>query len=180
MVYDGVLGPWLLPKFVRAAGLRHIHYVILLPPLALCLERVRLRVDHGFSDLSVTRHLYDQFANAAVETRHLITEQVIIRLSWPSRDRRGQSGTPISDQRSIDLQRGNCALRLVEGRSSQCALSLSKGDLSQCALSLSKGVYRNVPGLSNGKTYQLHLLPASRVWRRSHWRQGQALRVAAE
>ena len=74
VVYEGVLGPWLLPTFVRAAGLRHIHYVILLPPLELCLERVQLRVDHGFSDPSVTRDLYDQFANAVVETRHLITE----------------------------------------------------------------------------------------------------------
>jgi cytidylate kinase len=74
VVYEGVLGPWLLPPFVRATGLRHIHYVILLPPLELCLERVQLRVDHGFSDLSVTRDLYEQFADATVETRHLIIE----------------------------------------------------------------------------------------------------------
>jgi hypothetical protein len=52
----------------------HIHYVILLPPLELCLERVQVRVDDGFSDLSATRDLYEQFANAAVDSRHLITE----------------------------------------------------------------------------------------------------------
>jgi energy-coupling factor transporter ATP-binding protein EcfA2 len=33
VVYDGVLGPWFLPTFVRAAGLAQLHYVILLPPL---------------------------------------------------------------------------------------------------------------------------------------------------
>ena len=53
---------------LRAAGLRQIHYVILLPPLEVCLERVQLRVDHGFGDLFVTRDLYEQFANAVVET----------------------------------------------------------------------------------------------------------------
>ena len=74
VVYDGVLGPWFLPTFVRATGLPHIQYVILLPPLELCLERVQLRVGHGFSDLSATRDLHEQFASAAVDTRHLINE----------------------------------------------------------------------------------------------------------
>jgi hypothetical protein len=48
--------------------------VILLPPLEVCLERVRGRIGHGFSDLSATRDLHAQFADAAVDTRHLITE----------------------------------------------------------------------------------------------------------
>jgi hypothetical protein len=74
VIYDGVLGPWFLPTFVRATGLPHINYVILLPPLEVCLERVRARVGHGFSDLSATRDLYVQFANATVDTRHLVTE----------------------------------------------------------------------------------------------------------
>jgi hypothetical protein len=74
VVYDGVLGPWLLPTFVRGTGLSDIHYVILLPPLEVCLERVQARVGHGFSDPLVTRDLYEQFANAAVERKHLITE----------------------------------------------------------------------------------------------------------
>jgi cytidylate kinase len=73
VVYDGVLGPWFLPTFVRATGLPHIHYVILLPPLEVCLDRVQHRVGHGFSDLSATRDLYAQFAGATVDTRHLIT-----------------------------------------------------------------------------------------------------------
>jgi cytidylate kinase len=74
VVYDGVLGPWFLPTFVSATGLPHIHYVILLPPLEVCLEHLQGRVGHGFSELSATRDLYEQFANAAVDTRHLITE----------------------------------------------------------------------------------------------------------
>ena len=74
VVYDGVVGPWLLPTFVQAAGVAQLHYVVLLPPLELCLERVRSRVDHGFSDLSVARDLYRQFIDARVDTRHLITE----------------------------------------------------------------------------------------------------------
>jgi hypothetical protein len=46
----------------------------LLPPLEICLERVSSRVGHGFTDLSVTRDLYQQFADARVDHRHMITE----------------------------------------------------------------------------------------------------------
>jgi predicted ABC-type ATPase len=74
VVFDGVVGPWSLPTFERAAGVPELHYVVLLPPLAVCLERVRTRVDHGFSDLSVTRDMYRQFVDAQVGTRYLITE----------------------------------------------------------------------------------------------------------
>ena len=74
VVYDGVLGPWFFPTFVRASGLAHLDYVILLPPLEVCLERVQNRADHGFGDLSVTGDLYEQFAGADVDKRHLITE----------------------------------------------------------------------------------------------------------
>ena len=55
VVYEGVVGPWLLPTFVRATGLADLHYVALLPPLDVCIERVRSRVAHGFSDPAVTR-----------------------------------------------------------------------------------------------------------------------------
>src|SRR4029450_5491298 len=36
VVYDGVVGPWFLPTFVRAAGLADLHYVVLMPPLDVC------------------------------------------------------------------------------------------------------------------------------------------------
>jgi cytidylate kinase len=74
VVYDGILGPWFLPTFVQAAGLAPLHYVILLPPLEVCLERVRTRSGHAFADMPVTRDMYEQFAKAAVDPRHLITE----------------------------------------------------------------------------------------------------------
>jgi cytidylate kinase len=74
VVYDGVLGPWLLPTFIRATGLANLHYVVLLPPLEICLERVRSRVGHGFADLSVTRDLYQQFADARIDDKHMITD----------------------------------------------------------------------------------------------------------
>ena len=74
VVYDGVLGPWFLPTFVRATGLANLHYVVLLPALEVCLERVSSRVGHGFTDLSATRDLYQQFADARVDHRHMIAE----------------------------------------------------------------------------------------------------------
>ena len=73
VVYDGVLGPWFLPNFVRRSGVGEVHYVILLPPLHVCLERVETRVDHSFSDLAVTQDMYQQFASARIDARHLIT-----------------------------------------------------------------------------------------------------------
>jgi hypothetical protein len=45
-----------------------------MPPLDVCLERVRSRVDHGFRDLSVTRDMHQQFARARVDIRHLVSE----------------------------------------------------------------------------------------------------------
>jgi cytidylate kinase len=74
VVYDGIVGPWFLQNFVRAAGTAEVHYAILLPPLEACLDRVRQRVDHGFSDLAVTRDMHQQFANADIDTRHVITK----------------------------------------------------------------------------------------------------------
>jgi cytidylate kinase len=71
VVYDGVLGPWFLPTFVPATGLASVHYVILLPPLDVCLERVKGRIGHGFSDLSATRDLYEQSQLAELITRRL-------------------------------------------------------------------------------------------------------------
>ena len=112
-------------------------------------ERVQARVDHGFSDLSVTRDLYDQFANADVDDEASRSPKpVIIRLELAeliSRrlDERSVSGTPISDQRRARDLSPRAASNL-----SPCALSLSKGDPSlgtMCLLSLSKGTIRRVP-----------------------------------
>jgi cytidylate kinase len=74
VVFEGIVGPWFLPTFVHAAQPADVHYVVLLPPLRICIERVRSRADHGFSDLAVTDDLYRQFVDARIDDRHLIIE----------------------------------------------------------------------------------------------------------
>lgn len=39
-IFDGVVGPWFLPIFVEATGLRRLHYAVLLPSTERCLARV--------------------------------------------------------------------------------------------------------------------------------------------
>jgi adenylate kinase family enzyme len=72
VVYDGVVDPRFLPTFAVATGLPHLHYVVLLPPEETCVERVRSRVGHGFTDLEATRHMFAQFGGADLEERHVI------------------------------------------------------------------------------------------------------------
>ncbi len=72
VVYDGVLGPWLLPAFLDATGLPAVSYVVLLPPVDVCLARVAARSGHPFTDQDAARHMYDQFAQAAVHERHVV------------------------------------------------------------------------------------------------------------
>jgi cytidylate kinase len=73
-VYDGVVGPWFLPTFATAAGLAQLDYVILLPALERCIERVATRRDHGFTDEEATRKMHDEFAHADIDERHLIPD----------------------------------------------------------------------------------------------------------
>jgi adenylate kinase family enzyme len=73
VVYDGVLGPWFLDAFGQAAGLGSLHYVVLLPPEKVCLERVRSRVGHGFTDLEAAGHMYREFSAADIDGRHVVT-----------------------------------------------------------------------------------------------------------
>jgi hypothetical protein len=75
VVYDGVIGPWFLETFGAATRLTRFHYVMLLPPEGLCIDRVRSRVGHGFTDLEVTRHMYREFAQSCISDRHVITSQ---------------------------------------------------------------------------------------------------------
>jgi hypothetical protein len=67
-----VIGPWFLETFGTATGLAALHYAILLPPEALCLERIQSRADHGFRDLEAARHMYKEFATAKVAPRHVV------------------------------------------------------------------------------------------------------------
>ncbi|MDX6301897.1 MAG: hypothetical protein QOF53_3111 [Nocardioidaceae bacterium] len=74
VVYDGVLGPWFLSMFARATGLPALHYVVLLPSLELCLERVATRRGHGFTDPAATRRMHDAFATAELPERHVLRD----------------------------------------------------------------------------------------------------------
>lgn len=73
-VYDGVLGPWFLETFVRSTGLATIDYVILLPRITTCLERVRSRSGHGFTDLEATLKMHHEFSDAEVDERYVLRE----------------------------------------------------------------------------------------------------------
>ena len=74
VVYDGVVGPWFLDTFFRATGLAHLHYVVLLPPLEVCLDRVRTRRGHGLTDARVAEHMWKQMRGAAPAPRHVVTD----------------------------------------------------------------------------------------------------------
>jgi cytidylate kinase len=72
-VYDGVVGPWALPAFV-AAGARPVHYVVLLPDVETCVERVLRRGREEFNDEAAARHMHAQFADAGVAEHHLVRD----------------------------------------------------------------------------------------------------------
>ena len=58
--------------FAMATGLAVLHYALLLPPEQLCLQRVRDRVGHGFTDLDAASHMYKELADAEVDRRHVV------------------------------------------------------------------------------------------------------------
>ena len=72
VVYDGVVGPWFIDRFSQWAGLDTVHYAVLLPSEDTCVERVRRRADHGFTDVSAARHMWREFAQADVDPRHVL------------------------------------------------------------------------------------------------------------
>ncbi len=74
VVYDGVVGPWMLTTFLRSSGLPHVDYAVLLPPLDECLQRVATRAGHGFTDLDAAEHMWREFHDAEIDRRHLITD----------------------------------------------------------------------------------------------------------
>jgi predicted ABC-type ATPase len=85
-VFDGVLGPWLLDRFLAHLSAAYlsaeppstpVDYAILLPSVDHCLDRVRTRVGHGFRDESAATHMHEQFTSAVVDAvprfdRHVI------------------------------------------------------------------------------------------------------------
>jgi adenylate kinase family enzyme len=73
-IYDGMVGPWFLSRFLRSAGVDRVDYVVLMPSVETCVERVTTRTGHGFSDEEATRHMHRQFAEAAIDRRHVIDD----------------------------------------------------------------------------------------------------------
>lgn len=73
VVYDGVLGPGFLARFVQVCAAPELHYAVLLPPEPVLLERVRARCDHPFDDLAAARHMYASFAAADLDPRHVLS-----------------------------------------------------------------------------------------------------------
>ena len=73
-VFDGVIGPWFLPTFAAATGLERLDYLVLLPTVELCVERVATRAGHGFTDEPATRQMHLQFALAEVDRRHVLRD----------------------------------------------------------------------------------------------------------
>jgi len=60
VTYDGVLWPPYLWEFTKMVG-KPIHYAVLLPPLEVCLERIRTRTDHPFADEAAATHMWHSF-----------------------------------------------------------------------------------------------------------------------
>jgi adenylate kinase family enzyme len=67
VVYDGIIGPWLLDRYVAAVGPVPLHHAVLMPSEQTCVDRVQSRRGHGFTDVAATRHMYRQFAGAGFD-----------------------------------------------------------------------------------------------------------------
>ena len=68
-VYDGVVEPGFSQRS-SATGLDRVDYVVLLPSVERCVERVVTRRCYGFNDEAATRKMHKEFAQAAIDQRH--------------------------------------------------------------------------------------------------------------
>jgi energy-coupling factor transporter ATP-binding protein EcfA2 len=73
-LYDGLVGPWFLPTFLETTGLDRLEYVVLLPGVEHCVERVTTRRGHGFTDEQATRHMHRQFLESTIPPRHVFPD----------------------------------------------------------------------------------------------------------
>lgn len=74
VVYDGIVYPDALARVRELAGSEELSYVLLLPPLATCLRRVRARRGHGFDDLDVSREMHERFQRSSIDERFVVRE----------------------------------------------------------------------------------------------------------
>ena len=73
-VFDGVVGPWFIGEFTRrclAAGVE-LDYVLLIPSVGECQQRVAHRPDHRFSDPDATARMHENFYRADIDDRHVL------------------------------------------------------------------------------------------------------------
>jgi len=73
-VYDGVMGAWFVDEFLAAGNIEQADYLVLLPPVERCVERVFTRENHGFTDEGGTRKMHLEFAAATVDARHVLVD----------------------------------------------------------------------------------------------------------
>lgn len=73
-VYDGIVCPWFLPTFAAATGLAYLDYLVLLPSLERCVEGVRTRQGHEFTDEEATHKMHRGFSRANIDRRHLLLD----------------------------------------------------------------------------------------------------------
>ena len=71
-VYDGVVGPWFIDSFLRGTGLDALDYVVLLPDVEVCVERVMTRTGHGFRNEAAARKMHDNFTRSEIDPRHVL------------------------------------------------------------------------------------------------------------
>ncbi len=73
-VYDGVVGPWFIDEFLQAGRIERADYLVLLPSVERCVERVFTRENHDFSDEGGTRKMHLEFAASGIDPRHVIVD----------------------------------------------------------------------------------------------------------
>lgn len=73
-VYDGVVGAWFLSTFAAMTGVDRFDYVVLLPSVEVCVDRVATRSGHGFTSEPATRKMHQEFAAADVDPRHVLLD----------------------------------------------------------------------------------------------------------
>lgn len=73
-VFDGVMGPWFVHRFLAGIGVEEADYAILLPPVERCVERVARRQGHEFQDEPATRKMHHEFSAslAAISPAHVL------------------------------------------------------------------------------------------------------------
>jgi len=72
-VFDGVMGPWFLDRFLLATGLDALDYAVLLPDVEVSVGRVMTRAEHGFRDEAAARKMHLEFARCDIDPRHVVT-----------------------------------------------------------------------------------------------------------